>query len=139
MICVEWSDLINRCRERARNAIFMATIGLKKRHFLVYLVKYSERPKVPHANKATEGHSLICTCDLWKWCLALPGQFIRMLIWEVRFYFHTRTWTTTSQLITRMHSSPSLIRNLKQVRHSLCPNSQPNCAASLAPGLIISQ
>ncbi len=120
MACAEWSDLIDRCRERLRNAIFSATIWLKMQHFHSYLYGRM-RPTGSHRRECiTEGHTLTRCGAHVPYPLPSAARISKSVQSEVLLQFHTRAQTPTSQHIIRMHSLPSPLRNLKQHRRSLC-------------------
>ncbi len=119
MACVEWSGLINRRRERLRNVNFYATVRLKTQPFYLYLCGYMRAPACPVCICITKGHSFTRCGAHVPYPLPIAARISKSVQSEVLHQFHKRAQTPTSQHIIRMHTLPSLIRNLKQVRRSL--------------------
>jgi len=119
MVCTEQSGSMSRCRERSRNAIFSATIWLKKRHFRSWYGS-EWRPTGSHHHRCiAEDHSLTRCGAHVPYPLPSAARISKIAQSGVLLQFHARAQTPTSQHFIRMHSLLSLIRNLKQVRRSL--------------------
>ena len=119
MTRIEWSGSMSCCKEILRNVNFHATIWLKMQHFCIWQDSDGDRPLHYHLSSITEGHPLPHCCALVQYPLPSAARISKNAQSEVLLQFHARAQAPTSQHIIRMHSSPSLIVNLKQLRRFL--------------------